>query len=78
MFAEFGEIQSAHVQRVDDAGEELSNKGYVSFKTGESAQAAIDAMHKKQNTDNTYLLVSQHISKRENQVAAQSANSATI
>ena len=35
-------------------------------------------MHKKQNPDKTYLLVSQHISKRENQVAAQSANSATI
>jgi len=35
-------------------------------------------MHKKQNDDKTYLLVSQHISKRENQVAAQTANSATI
>ena len=49
MFAEFGEIQSAHVQRVGDTGNELSNKGYVSFKNGESAQNAIDAMHKKQN-----------------------------
>ena len=66
MFAEFGEIQSAHVQRVGDTGNELSNKGYVSFKNGESAQNAIDAMHKKQNPDKSYLLVSQHISKREN------------
>ena len=78
MFVEFGEIQSAHVQRVGDAGDELTNKGYVSFKNGESAQSAIDAMHKKQNPDKTYLLVSQHISKRDNQVAAQTANSATI
>ena len=35
-------------------------------------------MHKKQLGENKYLLVSQHISKRENQVAAQSSNSATI
>lgn len=48
----------------------LTNKGYVSFKNGESAQRAIDAMHKKQMDDGSYLLVSQHISKRENQVAA--------
>lgn len=77
MFAEFGEIQSAHVQRGED--EAMTSKGYVSFKEGASAQAAIDAMHKKQlDGDNKYLLVSQHISKRENQVAAQSQNSATI
>lgn len=35
-------------------------------------------MHKKQMDDGSYLLVSQHISKRENQVAAASANSSTI
>ena len=35
-------------------------------------------MHKKQMADGSYLLVSQHISKRENQVAAQSANTNTI
>ncbi len=35
-------------------------------------------MHKKKMADGSYLLVSQHISKRENQVAAQNSNSATI
>ena len=70
MFVEFGEIQSAHVQRGGGSQENLLNKGYVSFKNGESAQRAIDAMHKKQMDDGSYLLVSQHISKRENQVAA--------
>ena len=77
MFAEFGEIQSAHVQR-GESGDALTNKGYVSYKQGESAQDAIDAMHKKQMDDGSYLLVSQHISKRENEVASQSTNSATI
>lgn len=80
MFADFGEIQSAHVQR--ERGEEtrdvLTNKGYVSFKEGESAQKAIDAMHKKQMEDGSYLLVSQHISKRENQVASTSTTANSI
>ncbi len=66
MFAEFGEIQSAHVPCQDDAQATLSNKGYVSFKTAEAAKAAIEAMDKKQMGDNSYLLVSRHISKREN------------
>lgn len=35
-------------------------------------------MHKKKMDDGSYLLVSQHISKRENQVAAQNSNSTTI
>lgn len=46
MFVEYGEIQSAHVQR-GESGEALLNKGYVSYKQGDSAQQAIDAMHKK-------------------------------
>jgi len=78
MFEAFGEIHSAHVQRAGEAQDALSNKGYVSFKQGDSAQRAIDAMHKKQMADGSYLLVSQHISKRENQVAAQSSNTNTI
>lgn len=78
MFAEFGEIQSAHVARGGETREVLTNKGYVSFKEGESAQSAIDAMHKKQMDDGSYLLVSQHISKRENQVASVSSNANSI
>lgn len=80
MFADFGEIQSAHVQRErgGETSDVLTNKGYVSFKEGESAQKAIDAMHKKQMEDGSYLLVSQHISKRENQVASTSTTANSI
>lgn len=63
----------------DDGQAALSSKGYVSFKTAEAAKAAIEEMDKKQMGDNSYLLVSRHISKRENQVAAQNATAnATI
>lgn len=78
MFAQFGEIQSAHVHRGGEASETLSNKGYVSFKTGEAAKAAMEAMHKQMMPDGSYLLVQRHISKRENQVAAQGASANTI
>ena len=69
MFVEFGEISSSLVARGDSANT-LTNKGYVSFKAGESAQRAIEVMNKKQLDDGSFLLVSQHISRRDNQVAA--------
>lgn len=78
MFAEFGEIQSAHVPPQDGSQASTSNKGYVSFKTGEAAKAAIEAMDKKQMGDNSYLLVSRHISKRENQVAGANTAAGNI
>lgn len=68
MFAEHGEIQSTHVQKGTDS-ETLTNKGFVSFKQPESAKAALDAMHQKQMPDGSYLLVSRHISRRENEVS---------
>ena len=74
MFAEFGDIQSAYIH----AGQPNSTKGYVSFKTPEAAKAAIETMDKKQMPNGSYLLVSRHISKRENQVAAQGQTSNTI
>jgi|Transcript_13079 hypothetical protein len=77
MFAEYGDIQSAHVHRAGEARDSLSNKGYVSFKSGDAAKRAIDSMHKKQMPDGSYLLVQRHISKRENQVAAASTNTGT-
>ena len=57
MFAEFGEIQSAHVQRSGESQDSFSNKGYVSFKTSDSAKRAIEVMHKKQMPDGSYLIV---------------------
>jgi len=77
MFAEFGEIQSAYVHRGGEARDSLANKGYVSFKEGAAAKLAIEVMNKKQMPDGSYLLVSRHISKRENQVAAQSPTTIT-
>lgn len=78
MFAEFGEISSSHVAR-GDSQNTFTNKGYVSFKDGDSAARAIEVMNKKQLEDGSFLLVSQHISRRENQVAAaQNATNPTI
>jgi RNA recognition motif-containing protein len=36
LFAKFGEITSAHVQK-GDSGDFLKNRGFVSFKEGSSA-----------------------------------------
>jgi len=73
MFDEFGEITSAHVQRGDDESQ-LKDFGYVSFKDTDSAANAVATMNKKKLEDGTYLLVNQHISKRENDVAKSSAS----
>ena len=73
MFAEFGEITSAHVQRDTDQTV-LKDYGYVSFKEAESAAAAVEKMNKSKLADGSYLLVGQHISKRENEVAKSSTS----
>ena len=57
MFQEYGDIQSAHVHRSGEQRDSLSNKGYVSFKTGDAAKRAIESMHKKQLDDGSFLLV---------------------
>ena len=69
LFEEFGEINSVYLQR-GDSDDPLKNKGFVSFKNADSAGKAIATMNKKQLDDGSFLLVSQHISKRDNQVAA--------
>ena len=73
MFGEFGEITSAHVQRGDNDNQ-YKDFGYVSFKETESAAAAVAKMNKFKQEDGNYLLVSQHISKRENEVAKSSTS----
>jgi len=52
------------VQRAD-SDDNLTNRGYVSFKDAESAQAAIDTMNKHAISENVYLLVAPHISQRD-------------
>jgi RNA recognition motif-containing protein len=46
MFAEFGEIESVHIPKVEGS-EELKDFGYVCFKKAEDAEKALDAMNKK-------------------------------
>lgn len=70
MFKEFGEIESVHVQRDDNNN--LKDYGFVAFKNPEDAEKAQDAMNKKPLTDNQFLIVNRHISKRENELSGGS------
>ena len=65
------------MHRNGESQDSFTNKGYVSFKTGDAAKRAIESMHKTQLPDGSFLLVQRHISKRENQVAAASASAST-
>jgi len=71
MFAEHGQIQSTHVQPE-------KNSGFVCFKETGAAAAALVAMNKKRLPDGSFLLVSQHISKRDNQLQQNSKAPAPI
>ena len=68
MFSEFGEIESAFVQK-DDNGK-LRDYGYVCFKEPTDAEKAQDAMNKKQLPDGQFLMVNRHISKKDNELFA--------
>lgn len=59
MFAEFGQIESARIQRSDKG--ELTRQGFVCFNIGEAAQKALDAMNKKKMDDGSFLIVSNHV-----------------
>ena len=56
MFAKFGEIASAHVQR-GMTEDKLKDSGFVSFKESEAAVKAVEAMNKKRNEDGSFLIV---------------------
>jgi RNA recognition motif-containing protein len=49
LFADFGDIESASVQK--DADSQLKDYGYVCFKDSDHAEAAITGMNKKQIGD---------------------------
>lgn len=66
LFADFGEIVSAVVQKSEDGN--LREFGYINFKEPEAAQKAVDGMHKKKLADGNHLIVSRHISKQDNKV----------
>lgn len=65
LFAEFGEIESVQVQR-DEEGN-LKDYGYVCFKDFDRAEKAVEAMNKKQIGDGVFLIVNQHVSKKDNE-----------
>lgn len=64
MFEDFGEIESAHVQL--DEQSNPKDYGYVCFKLAEIAEKALNEMNKKKLDGGNFLMVSKHISKKEN------------
>lgn len=64
LFVEFGEIESAQVQK-DEKGS-LKDYGYVCFKDPDHAEQAVNIMNKKSIGD-VFLIVSRHVSKKDNE-----------
>ena len=64
MFKEFGEIESAVVMR--DKDDKLKDTGFVCYKDPIAAEAALVGMNKKSLPDGSFLIVNQHVSKKEN------------
>lgn len=69
LFEEFGEITSAVVSK-NGSDELLANTGYVCFRESSSASEAIKKLNKQKQPDNTFLFVSPHISKRDNELTS--------
>lgn len=67
LFGKFGEIESAMV-KLGSQGE-LLDTGFVNFKTSESATKAIEALNKQKMPNGSILMVSEHISKQQNQLS---------
>lgn len=65
LFAEFGEIVSSTVNKVD-SDDTISNTGFVCFKDASSANLAIEKLNKHKLSDGNYLLVQYHVAKRQN------------
>lgn len=68
IFAPFGEITSILVQK-NDSDDSLANNAFVCFKDPKSATQAIDAVNKQKRVDGTFLFVSPHVAKRQNDLA---------
>lgn len=67
MFSKFGEIESAIVKAGPNG--ELMDSGFVNFKNSEDATKAIDALNKSKMPNGSILIVSEHISKQQNQLS---------
>lgn len=67
MFGKFGEIESAIV-KAGPNGEQMDS-GFVNFKSSEDATKAIEALNKMKMPNGSILIVSEHISKQQNQLS---------
>jgi polyadenylate-binding protein len=67
MFAEFGPIKSAVVQKTEKG--DLKDYGYVCFIDIDHAKKAIEAMNKKNLGGDQFLIVNFHVSKRDTELA---------
>ena len=66
MFEKFGEIESVHIPKgSEDQGKDF---GYVSFKSSESAEQAVNEMDKKLIEEGKFLIVNRHYTKKENEL----------
>lgn len=68
LFEEFGKVTSCELPKREHANK-LGHTAYVAFEDSADAKKAIDAMNKKRLDDGSYLLVNQHVNKRDNEVA---------
>jgi RNA recognition motif-containing protein len=64
LFSPHGEIESAHIQANPDGS--LKNSGFVCYKEFENAKDALDKMQKMVLPSGNVLIVSRHVSKKEN------------
>lgn len=68
IFAQYGEIDSATINI------KKNGTGFVSFKSHEHAKTALDATHMKTKVKDQAILVSQHIQRKENDLAPTGSN----
>ena len=68
LFAPFGAIDSASVNIKNNG------TGFVSFKSHEHAKAALEATHMKTKVNDQSIFVSQHIQRKENDLAHSTSN----
>jgi RNA recognition motif-containing protein len=64
LFAPFGEIESVFIQQNEDGS--LKNQGFVCFKEFEHAKSALEKMNKHKLESGNVMIVSRHVSKKEN------------
>lgn len=75
MFVPFGEILSAVIQKAD-SDDSLQNSAFVCFKNAQSAAQAVEKLNKQKSSDGSFLFVSHHVAKRQNELASDKTKTA--